>query len=97
MGGEADTDVGDEVRPPRRAFFDDVEHVPPVHDREVCALPHPVDEVGQEWVAEPAQRLLASESAGKLERGDTEPIAAGLGEVHDEPTLLQNAEQVVDG
>ncbi|MCP2031512.1 hypothetical protein L1277_001603 [Okibacterium sp. HSC-33S16] len=97
MCGEPDTDVGDEVRPVRRTFLNDVENVPAVHHGEVRTLPHLVDELGEQWVSESAQRLLASESAGELEGGHPQSVPASLRQVHNEPALLQDTEQVVHG
>lgn len=97
MRGQPDTDVCDEVRPARGSLFDDVQHVPAVHDREVSTLTDAVDEVGEERMAEPAQRLLPREPAGQLERGYAEPVAPRFGKVHDETPFLEHGEQVVDG
>lgn len=97
MRRKANTDVGDQVRPSWRTLLDDVEHVAPVHHGEVSTLAQPVDEVCEQRVPEPAQRLLPREPAGQLECGDPESIAPGFGQVNDEPALLQHAEQMVDG
>lgn len=97
MGGKTHTDVRHEVWSPGRAFLDDVQHVAPVHHGEVCALPHPVDEFREQRVPEPAQRLLAREATGQFEGGDAKSVSPSLGQVNNEPALLQHTEQVVDG
>ncbi|GGE92059.1 hypothetical protein GCM10011313_13720 [Mycetocola zhadangensis] len=94
---EPHADIRDEVRTPRRALLDDVENVAPVHHGEVSTLPHPVDQVGEQRVAKPAQRLLAGESARQFKRCHSESIPAGFGQVHDKPSFLQDSEQVVNG
>lgn len=96
MRWKPDSDVGDEVGPSRSALLDEVEHVASVEHREVGAFTNPVDELGEQRMAEPAQRLLPCEAAGELERGDTEPVAARFGQVDDEPALLKHSEQVID-
>ena len=55
-----------------------------------------VDEPPEHGAGDPAQRLLARVGRAELERGDAEPVAALLGQVHDEPLLAQHREQVVD-
>ncbi len=97
VGGKAHAHIGDERRTPGGALLDEVEHVAPVQHREVPALAEAVDECGDERTAEPGKRLLSAESARELERGDTEAVAALLGQVHDESPLLHHREQVVHG
>jgi hypothetical protein len=97
MCGKPNPDVGDKVRSSRRALLDDVQNVSAVHHGEVCALPYPVNEVGEQRVPQPAERLLAREAAREFESGHTKSVSTSLGEVDDKSTLLKHAEQMVNG
>ena len=55
-----------------------------------------VDEPAEHGAGDPAQRLLARVGGAELERRDPEPVAALLGQVHDEALVAQHGQQVVD-
>ena len=55
-----------------------------------------VDQPAEHGAGDPAQRLLARVGRAELERRDPEPVAALLGQVHDEALVAEHPEQVVD-
>ena len=93
--GEADADVGHQVRPVRRALLDHVEDVPAVQHRQVRVVRGGVDEARQDGLRDPSQRFLADVGGADLVRGDAQAVAALLGEVDDEPLVGEDLEQVV--
>ena len=94
---EPDADVGDEARAPGGALLDHVQDVAPVEHGEVAVVGGGVHEPAEHRAGDPAQRLLARVGRAELERRDAEPVAALLGQVHDEALVAQHREQVVDG
>jgi hypothetical protein len=51
-------DSRDEGWPARRPLFDDVDHIPPVQNCEVCALTDLIDQAGDQAAAKVRERLL---------------------------------------
>ena len=95
LRGQPHTHVGDQGRAAGRPLLDHVQHLPPVHDRQVRAVPRLVGQVRQRHAGEPLQRLLADVAGAELVGADAEPVAPVVGEVHHEAGGDQLAQQVI--